>query len=104
HPGHRPLRDRLRPRPGRPGAAQAGAAVTTVRVHLDGPAGTTPVGTARIVHARGVDTTEFTYDDAWLAARAGTSRPATAATRPPSRSSSTWPASAGTRPATARSR
>lgn len=41
--------------------------MTTVRVHLDGPAGTTPVGTARIVHARGVDTTEFTYDDAWLA-------------------------------------
>lgn len=40
--------------------------MTTVRVHLDGPVGTTPVGTARIVHARGVDSTEFTYDDAWL--------------------------------------
>ncbi len=40
--------------------------MTTVRVHLDGPVGTTPVGTARIVHARRVDSTEFTYDDAWL--------------------------------------
>lgn len=41
--------------------------MTTVRVHLDGPGGTTPVGTARITRHRGVDSTEFTYDDAWLA-------------------------------------
>lgn len=41
--------------------------MTTVRVHLDAPTGPTPVGTARIARARGVDTTEFTYDDEWLA-------------------------------------
>ncbi|MBL8775987.1 MAG: type II toxin-antitoxin system HipA family toxin [Acidimicrobiales bacterium] len=41
--------------------------MTTFRVHLDGPGGTIPVGTARNVRSRGVDTTEFTYDDAWLA-------------------------------------
>lgn len=41
--------------------------MTTLRVHLDGPGGTIPVGTARITRHRGVDSTEFTYDDAWLA-------------------------------------
>jgi serine/threonine-protein kinase HipA len=40
--------------------------VTTVRVHLDEPDGTRLVGTAHIRRLRGVDTTEFTYDDAFL--------------------------------------
>ena len=41
--------------------------MTTVRVHLDDAAGTVPVGTARITRARGIDTTEFTYDHSFLA-------------------------------------
>ncbi len=41
--------------------------MTTVRVHVDSSNGTTPVGTARINRARGVETTEFTYDESYLA-------------------------------------
>lgn len=41
--------------------------MTTVRVHLDDATGTVPVGTSRITRARGIDTTEFTYDDSFLA-------------------------------------
>lgn len=41
--------------------------MTTIRVHVDTPTGTAPVGTARITRARGVDTTEFTYDGGFLA-------------------------------------
>lgn len=40
--------------------------MTTIRVHLDAHTRAWPVGTARILRARGVDTTEFIYDDAWL--------------------------------------
>lgn len=41
--------------------------MTTVRVHVDASDGTVPVGTARITRSRGIDTTEFTYDDTFLA-------------------------------------
>lgn len=41
--------------------------MTTIRVHVDTPAGTVPVGTARITRTRGIDATEFTYDDGFLA-------------------------------------
>jgi len=43
--------------------------VTTIRVHADTPVETVPVGTARITRTRGVETTEFTYDDRFLAGR-----------------------------------
>lgn len=41
--------------------------MTTIRVHVDYPTHTVPVGTARIMRSRGVDTTEFTYDPGFLA-------------------------------------
>lgn len=41
--------------------------MTTVQVHVDTPDGTVHVGTARITRSRGIDTTEFSYDDAFLA-------------------------------------
>lgn len=41
--------------------------MTAIRVHVDSPTGTVPVGTARISRARGVETTEFTYDDDFVA-------------------------------------
>jgi serine/threonine-protein kinase HipA len=40
--------------------------MTAIRVHVDSSTGTVPVGTARISRTRGVDTTEFTYDDSFL--------------------------------------
>lgn len=40
--------------------------MTAIRVHVDSSAGTVPVGTARISRVRGVETTEFTYDDGFL--------------------------------------
>lgn len=43
--------------------------MTDVRVHLDAPDGPVVAGTARMVRVRGVDTTEFVYDDAFLAGR-----------------------------------
>jgi serine/threonine-protein kinase HipA len=41
--------------------------MTTIRVHVDGPKETVPVGTARINRTRGIETTEFTYDTSFLA-------------------------------------
>ncbi len=40
--------------------------MTAIRVHVDSSTGTVPVGTARINRVRGVETTEFTYDDSFL--------------------------------------
>jgi len=40
--------------------------MTSIQVHVDSPAGTVPVGTARITRRRGIETTEFTYDDDFL--------------------------------------
>lgn len=40
--------------------------MTAVRVHVGSPTGTVPVGTARIARARGVESTEFIYDDSFL--------------------------------------
>ncbi len=41
--------------------------MTTVEVHVDTPDGTLHVGTAHITRSRGIDTTQFTYDGAFLA-------------------------------------
>lgn len=41
--------------------------MTTIQVHVAASDGTTHVGTAHIIRSRGIDTTEFTYDDAFLA-------------------------------------
>ncbi len=41
--------------------------MTTIQVHVDTPTGTASVGTARITRTRGIETTEFTYDDGFLA-------------------------------------
>lgn len=41
--------------------------MTVIRVYVDSATGTVPVGTARINRVRGVETTEFTYDDSFMA-------------------------------------
>ena len=41
--------------------------MTTIRIHVESPVGVGPVGTAHISRLRGVETTEFTYDDSFLA-------------------------------------
>lgn len=41
--------------------------MTDVRVHLDAGGGLVAAGTARVTRLRGTDTTEFTYDDRFLA-------------------------------------
>ena len=40
--------------------------MTAIRVHVDGPSGTRPVGTARINRLRGVETTDFSYDQSFV--------------------------------------
>lgn len=40
--------------------------MTAIRVHVDSSTRAAPVGTARITRVRGVDTTEFTYDEGFL--------------------------------------
>lgn len=42
----------------------------TIRVHVDTSVGTVPAGTARVNRRRGVETTEFTYDDTFLSGAA----------------------------------
>ncbi len=40
--------------------------MTSIRVHVDSSNGTVPVGTARISRVRGIETTDFSYDDGFL--------------------------------------
>lgn len=41
--------------------------MTAIQVHIDTPDGTVRVGTARVTRSRGIDTTEFSYHEAFLA-------------------------------------
>ena len=41
--------------------------MTAIEVHLDTEGGTVAVGTARITRLRGITSTQFTYDDRYLA-------------------------------------
>lgn len=40
--------------------------MTAIRVHVQSSSGTVPVGTARVTRTRGVESTDFTYDDSFL--------------------------------------
>lgn len=41
--------------------------MTAIQVHIDTPDGAVPVGMARVTRSRGIDTTEFSYHEAFLA-------------------------------------